>query len=162
MPPIQWGCIRHIHLSALHKRGSITEEGGWFWPSESTERWEKIGVLLEAIPRLDSLRVDIRCWAPNRTHRVLTAMHDHQVYSALIPLKNLNAKAFTIELNVQPSLEVWERLGEVNFVLNVRERPVDDEVYGMDPRREHNSDKYIVYHYYRNNYMKKYGNTAGW
>jgi hypothetical protein len=108
----------------------------YFWPPESISRWRWVASLLAHIKRLDVLKLDIMCSVPLE-HSDYQTTTDEIVLGALKPLKDLKAKVFTVEINVQPSVKVWTRLEEVNFTLEVTERPFKTEVYGRNPRLEH-------------------------
>jgi hypothetical protein len=56
------------------------------------------------------------------------------VIKALQALKDVKARFFEVELNIEPSQEIWNRLGHVNFTVIVKKREQNTEVYGQ--RRE--------------------------
>jgi hypothetical protein len=80
------------------------------------------------MPNLQSLRLEITIQQdedPPLPHK-----QDEIVVAALHPLKDVKAKLFVVEMNVEPSLEVWDQLGDVKFVVAVQERKQNVELYG--------------------------------
>jgi hypothetical protein len=80
------------------------------------------------MPNLQSLRLDITIQQDENPP--LPHKQDEIVVAALQPMKDVNAKLFMVEMNVEPSQGVWDRLGNVNFTVAVREREQNVEVYG--------------------------------
>lgn len=87
---------------------------------------------LHDLPNLSSLRLDMifSAWSglPSTPRRV-----DNLIIQALTPLKDVKATDFEVEVNVTPSQEVWTALGDVNFVVVVKERDYNVELYGPTP-----------------------------
>ena len=80
------------------------------------------------MPNLQSLRLDITIQQDDDSP--LQHKQDEVMIGALQPLKDVNAKSFLVEMNVKPSQDVWDQLGNVNFAVAVREREQNVEVYG--------------------------------
>jgi hypothetical protein len=133
LPSIQWKSIRKIHVSS--EFGVHLLPGDYVWPSEECyENWPRLCEKLKEIPQLKSLVLDIK--VRNVTSRRLNYSHmQHYILKhTLKPLKTAKAKTFEIETNVEPSQEINDILGDVNFVMVYKERPDNIEVYGERPK----------------------------
>lgn len=132
---IHWNLIRHIHLSTFY-----TCDAGWYiqdqcWPPENPINWEKMCEYIQELPQLDSLKLDI-VFKITSGYAHLSHRMNNLFTRALGPLKNVKAKVFEVESNVQPAPEVWASLGRVNFKIVVRERELNERLYGGNPRLE--------------------------
>lgn len=58
---------------------------------------------------------------------------DRLVIRVLWPLRALKAKLFEVEINTALSQGVWKTLGDVNFVVAVKERGYNLDLYGESP-----------------------------
>jgi hypothetical protein len=129
---LQWQAIRHVHFSTFYTPNALWDTQDEFWPPENPLNWTKMVDYLHDLPSLSSLRLDMifSAWSglPSTPRRV-----DNLIIQALIPLKDVKATDFEVEVNVTPSKEVWTALGDVNFVIVVRERDYNVELHGPTP-----------------------------
>jgi hypothetical protein len=116
-----WHLLSHVQISNTWRN---------HWPWEDLESWEKCCEQLKELPSLQSLSLDMNI---QHDEDLPTPRDADLVIHALQPLKDVKAKFFKVELNIEPSQDIWDRLGHVNFTVVVKKREQNTEVYGKWP-----------------------------
>ncbi|KAF2867469.1 hypothetical protein BDV95DRAFT_180536 [Massariosphaeria phaeospora] len=127
-----WHFVSHVQISTLHSWDAPPLWAEDRWPPEGQESWEDCCKQLEDLPHLQSLRLDITFQHYDKPP--VPQLTDTTAINALKPLKDIKAKLFEVELNFEPSQELWNRLGHVNFTVVVKQREQNTEVFGYQPR----------------------------
>jgi hypothetical protein len=100
------------------------------WLPDRTYEWRECCQYLHKIPQIDSLSLDItiktRFGSPDRIEYTL-------LETVLSQLKGITTKkTFEVEVNMEPTPELYDALGDIDFSIIWRERIRNIAVYGVD------------------------------
>lgn len=136
LSPVQWHAIRHIHISTFFNDESSC--GNWdkpkHWPPESMSEWLACCIVLNQLPALRSLFLDVIVHLPDPEFPV--ARRQSILHEILGPLASVAAKKIEIELNIEPD-EVWDAWGpggEDSFEIVCRKRAYNEKLYDLQPK----------------------------
>lgn len=128
-PPPQWANIRHLEISTLFLTPHATWGQKGTFPPERMMSWK---LACEAMKKLRAIRylfVEMLIW--DLFDRVnASAVDDDSLVTILEPLNELQARQFTVEMNIAIPDGVLARLGKLAFVPVVRKRPYERQ---LDP-----------------------------
>ncbi|KAF2728671.1 hypothetical protein EJ04DRAFT_90986 [Polyplosphaeria fusca] len=129
IPPPQWLMIRHVHMSTKFflPLDFLTSERDL--PPENLERWRKACISIGKCS-LRSLVLELTVLDMLEHYDRPEFANDESLISILEPVKHLTAQTFVIEINMNLSKVVLEKLDPTKFTLLYKKRPCRDG-YGI-------------------------------
>jgi hypothetical protein len=88
--------------------------------------WKECCQLLKGSPNLRDIRLDIIVRTSSYDMGRPQRSQDNRIFDVLLPLKDVKAEIFEIEIDDAIPETVMALLGPVNFKTSVRRRPYDD------------------------------------
>jgi hypothetical protein len=98
-------------------------------PPEVLDDWKECCQLLKDSPNLRDLRLDIIVRTTTHSMGRPVRIQDNRICDVLLPVKDVRAQIFEIEINVAVPEPVMTLLGPVNFKTSVKQRPYNDFVF---------------------------------
>jgi hypothetical protein len=91
--------------------------------------WKECCQLLKRSPNLRDIRLDIIVRTSSYDMGRPQRSQDNRVFDVLLPLKDVKAEIFEIEIDDAVPETVMALLGPVNFKMSVRQRPYNHFVF---------------------------------
>lgn len=134
VPSVQWHAIRSIHFSTVFQADKLRlrkqKNRPRTEPPEILDNWRRCCQLLRDSDSLRSIHLDIIIRASSRS-LLWMPVEENTILEVLLPLEDVKAQIFEIELNVPIPQLVMEVLGSVNFETTIRQRPHNHAVFSV-------------------------------
>ncbi|KAH7110364.1 hypothetical protein B0J11DRAFT_448272 [Dendryphion nanum] len=129
IPPIRWQAIRSISISTLLLAPNHYGGGQKYLrcPPEKWEKWSQGCKALAELPNLHKVYFDLILRnARDFGFEEWTYVDDNFFLQVLLPLKDIKASNFLVELNWTLRETVKDALGPINFEVNLSSKPYDE------------------------------------